>query len=331
MEHIVYALLIVILYLLFAVTFTLAKAAVTFLPPFLCIGLRMVVAGVLLLGAHMYSSGRLTINKKSWPLLLQTIIFHIYIAYTAEFWALQYVASAKTALIYNLSPFITALIAALLGYEVLTKRKMIGLGFGFAALVPWLLSSTRVEEIAGSVSFVSVPELVLLGAVASACYGWILVSRLMREYHYTPLMINGIAMLGGGLLALVGSFYLEGKPHIVIPTVLGSWELRLVNLIGTPHAFYLLSAGYLIALIIVANIICYNLYAYLLKRYSATFLSFAGFLCPLFAAMLGRIFFGEQLSSYFIITMFLAMCGLYYFYQDEGKRTDILPTGDKSA
>lgn len=290
----------------------------------------MLIAGSLLLGFHICRHG-LVINKKSWPLLGQAIIFHIYIAYVAEFWALQYVASAKTALIYNLSPFITALITFLLGYEILSRRKWIGLGFGFAALMPWLLSSTNSELFAGSVSFISVPELALLGAVTSACYGWILVSRLMKEFHYTPLMINGVTMLVGGALAFLSSLYIEGKPHITIPQTLGPWETVVVTALGQNYAYYLLGAGYLIALIIVANIICYNLYAYLLKRYSATFLSFSGFLCPLFAAVLGRIFFGEQLSSYFIITMFLAMCGLYYFYQDEGKRTDHSVTGDKSA
>ena len=308
--------LIVILYLLFATTFTLAKAVVFFFPPFLCIGIRMLIAGALLLGYQTWTAD-ITINKKSWPLLLQVIIFHIYVAYTAEFWALQYVASAKTALIYNLSPFITALIAFSLGYERLTAKKWLGLTFGMAALFPWLLSSTVTEDLVGHFSFVSFPELALVLSVASACYGWLLVFRLMKEYNYTPLTINGIAMLGGGFLALISSLYIEGAPHIFWEQPLGQWESAIASLLGFKGTALVLGGLYLLALIIIANIICYNLYAYLLKCYSATFLSFAGFMCPLFAAILGWLVFGEQLSGYFVATLILVICGLYCFYQEE--------------
>ncbi len=308
--------LIVILYLLFATTFTLAKATLLFLPPFLCIGIRMLLAGFLLLGYESYTAG-IKINKRSWPLLLQVILFHIYIAYVAEFWALQYTASAKTALIYNFSPFITAFMAFFLGYERLTAKKWLGLAFGLVALVPWLFSSTVTEDLVGHFSFVSFPELALLLAVASACYGWLLVFRLMKEYQYTPLTINGIAMLGGGFLALISSLYIEGAPHIIGGQQLGPWENMLASFIGNKGTVFLLSGVYLLALITIANVICYNLYAYLLKRYSATFLSFAGFMCPLFAAILGWLFFDEQLSGYFVATLILVMCGLYCFYQEE--------------
>ena len=309
-------LLIVIMYLLFATTFTLAKAVVAFIPPFLCIGIRMILAGLLLLGYQAYTKG-IVLYKKSYFMLLQVIFFHIYLAYVTEFWALQYAASSKTALIYSLSPFITALIAFLLGHERLGTKKFFGLIIGLTALIPWLLSSTASENIVGHIFFVSFPEIALLIAVISSCYGWILVFRLMKQYHYSPVLINGIAMIGGGCLALISSFIIEGKPSLFWEHdfgVCGNWLISILGLQGT---VILYGSFYLIVLIIIANVICYNLYAFLLKRYSATFLSFAGFMSPLFASLLGRIFFGEHLSNYYILTFLFIVLGLYIFYQQE--------------
>ena len=73
--------------------------------------------------------------------------------------------------------------------------------------------------------------------------------------------------------------------------------------------------AYSIALIIIANIICYNLYGYLLSRYSATFLSFAGFMTPLFAAGLGWLFLNEQVTWHFFATIFMVIFGLYLFHE----------------
>ena len=63
---------------------------------------------------------------------------------------------------------------------------------------------------------------------------------------------------------------------------------EIVRVVGSTAAERVVMLGvYSFALVIIANIIGYNLYGYLLSRYSATFLSFAGFMTPLFAALLG--------------------------------------------
>jgi len=73
--------------------------------------------------------------------------------------------------------------------------------------------------------------------------------------------------------------------------------------------------GYSLLLVLIANIIGYNLYGYLLSRYSATFLSFAGFMTPLFAALLGWIFLSEPVSWHFFATMIFVVFGLYLFHE----------------
>lgn len=304
--------IIAVLYFLFAITFILAKSVLYYISPLLLIGIRMTLAGTVLLG-YLAIRKNISIVRKSWPLLVQLIFFHIYLAYGAEFWALQFTSSTKTALIYNMSPFITALLVAFLGYERVSRTQWVGLGIGFCALVPWALSTTGCEDIFGSLLSLSIPELVLLIAVTSSAYGWILVGRLIREYRYAPALVNGIAMFFGGLLALISSYLIEGATGFI----------GLRTLCSTIHYQPLLSSdlviagGYLAGLIIIANLICYNLYGYLLHRYSATLLSFAGSLCPLFTGILEWLIRGEPLTGYFYATLLLTTVGLYVFYRSE--------------
>ena len=78
-------------------------------------------------------------------------------------------------------------------------------------------------------------------------------------------------------------------------------------------------AIYTLLLIIIANIIGYNLYGYLLHHYSTTFLSFAGSITPLFAALLAWFFLHETITKGFIMTFVMTLIGLWVFYREEMK------------
>jgi drug/metabolite transporter (DMT)-like permease len=69
-----------------------------------------------------------------------------------------------------------------------------------------------------------------------------------------------------------------------------------------------------------SNVICYNLYGYLLKKYSATLVSFVGFTQLIFATAYGRIFLGEHVEPYFIVASGIILVGLYIFYSEELKQ-----------
>ena len=72
-------------------------------------------------------------------------------------------------------------------------------------------------------------------------------------------------------------------------------------------------------MVFVSNILCHNIYAGLLRKYSATFMSFTSFLSPLCAALYGWAFFQETISWHFYLSIAIVLIGLYVFYQDELK------------
>ena len=310
--------LLIVLYMLFASTFTIGKAALSYTTPILFIGMRMVIAGFLLLSyLYFFKRSELRFNRKDLGVLSQVGLFQYYAAFILEFVALQSMTSGKASLLWNFSPFVTALICYVVLDERLSLKKIAGLIIGFLGLLPILRATTPEEELAGMISWFSVPELILLGAVFCGSYGWIAFTRA-QERGYSTLLINGLTMSVAGIAALITSFIVEGYPHIMPPASCLSQHMpTLCQLFGAYGAGIALFIGYSLLLILIANIICFNLYGYLLTVYSATFVSFAGFITPLFAALFGRIFLQEQIGWPFIYALIIVFFGLLLFFQEE--------------
>lgn len=302
--------LVIILYGLLASTFTFGKAALVYLQPLLFVAVRMLIGGIVLVGYHGFiKSGSLRIHKQHRLLFAGMCLFHIYGAYIFEYWALQYVSSFKACLLYNLTPFITALLASYWAHEVITPRKWAGLLLGFIGVLPVLIESNQLELRSGTfIAYLSYAELALIGSVICAALGWLFMHRLVRNEGYSPVMVNGISMLVGGWLAFVTSLFVEGTPHILVQTPESAQWFS---------SNFAACAFYVSALVLIGNVICYNLYGVLLKRYSATFLSLAGLMTPLFAALIGNLVLSEVPSLWFFISVVCVGLGLAVFYYDE--------------
>jgi len=223
------------------------------------------------------------------------MLFTIYIPYILRYWGLQHLSSSNACLLYNFGPFITYAFSYILCGEKITTKKCIGLLIGFCGLLPIIgKSSVNCTALGGSFFM---PELALLISVSSMSYGWLVIHRLITTHMYQPTLVNGISMFFGGLLALGTSYFTE-DPALLITDI-----MPFVTL--------------LIIIIIVSNLICHNLYGTLLKQFTPTMMSFAGFMSPLFAALYGWLFMAEQLSFDFFMASITVFIGLSLFYHDE--------------
>ena len=136
------------------------------------------------------------------------------------------------------------------------------------------------------------------------------MKQLVKDRLYSSIMVNGVGMLCAGVLALFTSLIIEGKPHIYAA------RAPLYDL--SPYHYALLMTAFCaISLILIAQVVCFNLYSVLLRRYSATFISFAGFTTPLFAALFDWVIFRAVIPMAFFATVGFVGMGLYLFYQDE--------------
>ncbi len=293
-------------YAILASTFTIAKVAVNHADPLFLIGVRMVVAAPIMLLIHQFQrSNSFVIKKSDWLWFILVSIFHIFLPFIGEFWALQYVSSAKTAITYSLTPFVAALLSFLLLKKKISKVQLLGLVIGLLGLVPIFASGDDLAYFAGEFLYISVPEIVLLLSVMSASYAWFIVADLMNK-GYGISLINGIAMLIGGFFSLI-LWWLVGDQD---------------PLKGSLSDFVLWTG----LLIVVANIISYNFYGWLLRHISITLMSAIGFLCPIFASLYGLLLLDEKLGFSHLIALLMVGIGIYLFYREE-IRKPVLSTG----
>lgn len=299
---------VLLLYALFASVFTIAKTGLMYTQPFFLVGTRMLLAGVILLSYQCFVKGqKLSFDRKTWSRLLLLAVFNIYLTNVFEFWGLKYLTSFKTCFIYSLSPFLSALFCYILFSERLTNKKWLGLLIGFLGFMPILINQTSNEEQTGQFLFFSWAEVAVILATVCSVYGWIVLKQLVNDHQLSPLTANGVSMFVGGVLALGHSLAVE------------TWD-------PLPVSNYPVFFECTVLLILISNLICYNLYGSLLKHYSATFMSFAGFTTPLFTALFGWLVLGEVVTWPFYLSFVIVLLGLLLFDQEELKQSYQLAT-----
>lgn len=290
---------------LFASTYTIGKLLLNYqIKPVTLNAIRMIAGGIILLTISYFFVRKKPIRSpRTLFYLVKIAFFNIYISYVLEFWAMQYVSSIKTTFIYNMGPLITPFYSYLFFGERMTLKKWVGLIIGILGLLPVLVSSSPSEEVFGMIGFLSLPEFTLVLAVMAYCYGWIFVRKLIRQYHYSPITINGYIMTIGGIMSAITALFLESWQPIADP-------LYVISLFS--------------ALVLVGNVTASTLYIGLFKYYTITFVAFSGLTIPLFAALYGYGILGETITWHFVVSNILVFIGLYLFYQEELRQGYVL-------
>jgi len=297
------------MYATWSSVFSLGKMALQYSPPFFLTGFRMALGGIiLLLYLALAKRSAFKLDKKQCLSILLLAFFSIYLTNVLEFWGLQYLNAAKTCFIYSLSPFFTVFFSYLHFKEKMNRSKWLGLGIGFIGFLPALFTQTGSEELLNITSFLSWPTLAVIGAVLCSVYGWILLRLLVKDQTTSPLMANASSMLIGGLMAFCHSYFIETWNPI--PVAEGSFGVFFKSTL---------------IIILVSNIVCYNLYGMMLKRFTATFLSIMGLLSPIFASLHEWIFLNEPPSWIIFASTTMVCFGLWIVYKAELKQGYITP------
>ena len=295
-------LLPVLIYAIWANIFSLGKIALDYTSPLFLTCTRMLLAGVLIVGfLAIFRRRTFKVPGRLWISFACLGFFSVYLSNLLEFWGLQYLTVAKTCFIYGLSPFFAAIFSFIHFQERLNGRKVLGLCIGLVGLLVGVTEKS--ENFYHVFSIMSLPELAMVGAAASGSYGWILLRKLVKEPSVSILLTNGASMLFGGALALV---------HLV---VMGDWSFlkgTVANMGSIVQVLLLMT--------LISNIICYNFYGMLLKRFTATFLSFVGLLSPIFASLSGWVLLNETPSVFILLSTVIMLVGLWLVYSSEIKQ-----------
>lgn len=292
--------IVILMYATWSSVFSLGKIALDISPPLFLTGARMLLAAALLLGfLFLRNRKSLLLNLKQLFALSLFALFGMYLTNALEFWSLQHLSAAKTCFIYSLCPFFAALFSYLHFNEKMNLRKWIGMAIGFIGFIPVLALQKGSEQLISGFSFLSWPELAMMGAALCTSYGWILLRVLVKD-SVSPLVANGFGMLIGGIIALGHSYLVD--PWNPTPIASSDWP-----------AF---TQGILM-MTLISNILCYNLYGLMLKKFTATFVSFMGLLSPIFASLLEWLFIGTTPSPVIFFSTAIVSCGLWIVYSAE--------------
>ncbi len=300
-----------LLFLLAAIggsTYTMGKAALALSQPTFLIAVRLLLAGSLFLGYGLLSKFQMPkIKTRDYFLFAQIAFFGFYFSYVMHYWALQQMTSSKSAFLYSLTPIVAAILSYFSFKEKITVKKILGLGIGLLGFIPELLASTSTKS---GQSFSVWPELILLSAILSFTYGWIVIRKAIKYYGYPIIFINGIGMLLGGAAALITAYIFE------IPKIAdtSNWIMPWVPITNL-YSFTLLTLG----LVLLGNILYYTIYGILLKKYTVTTITFGELLTPFFTLLYSWAFLSEAIQWQFFASMGTILVGLYIFYSEELK------------
>lgn len=294
-------LIVILMYAGWSSMFSLGKIALELSPPLFLTGARMLLAGTLIVGfLALKNRFTLQLTLKQFLLIALLALFSIYLTNALEFWSLQYMTAAKTCFMYSLCPFFSAFFSYLQLGEKMNGRKWVGMLIGFTGILPVLAMQKGADELVSGILSFSWPELSMIVASLCTVYGWVLLRLIVRDSTVSPLTANGISMLIGGSLALLHSYFVE------------SW-----NPLPVETASLLPFIRGLLIMTLISNIICYNIYGMMLKKFTATFLSFMGVLSPVFASFISWIFIGEQPSPIIFLSTGIVSLGLWLIYSAE--------------
>lgn len=286
------------------------------LSPVMLVGVRMLIGGcILFLYTLFHKRHRLKLLslKQDFLILLIITLTTTLIPSQLKAYALQKMVSSKMAFFGTLDPFITALYAYFFFAEKLTPKKLLGIIIGFLGACILILSSSPLEEQVKALAFISYPELAAFSSIALSRFGWLLIQKLMKANAYTPPQINTITMTLSGVISLALAFIMHATAIGALTNQAPFFSYTFFQWLGPSSTllFFVLYTS------IIGNVFGYTLYASILKQYSATFISLAGFSIPLLVSFYGWLFLGESLSLLFFISCTITFIGLWIFFLDE--------------
>ena len=296
-----------LMHVLFAGLFPICRVAVKYADPIFFTGARMLVCGLGLLAFIRWRG--CSLRRPTFRAVIHFAIFAIFgifITNAAECWSLQFLPAAKASFMYQSAPFYAALLAYMAFGETMTSKKFAGMFVALAGFLVMVLHEAPLEVQKGGILFISGGELALLAAALTSVFGYVALRRLVRDHAYSSVEACAVAMTLGGVITLVASFFMENWNPVPIHEM---WPFIKMS-------FWAILCG---------NIAGYVFYGYLLKFYTTTFLSFAGFSELISAALTGYFLLGEPLAWPFYVATVLVMIGLYMFYIEELRQGYVLP------
>lgn len=271
--------------LIWGTTYLALRIGVTHFPPFLFIGIRQTVAGLLLAGFLLIS------GKSVWPsgnhLIRQAIggFFMITLGNGLVAWAEVTIPSGVAAIICTLMPIWVILTnLATNSEEKITWPIVLGSALGLGGVL--MIFSEYITDLANPVYRVGIFMTFIATLAWAACSVWMKKSNTNND----PFLNAGMQMFFGGLISFPISFVVDDLSNV-------TWSAE---------------AGYsLLYLTIFGSLIAYACYTYALRKLPMTIVSLYAYINPIVAVILGWLILEEKLNTKIGVAIAITILGVY--------------------
>jgi len=262
------------------------KIALQTFPAVLLYGLRISMAGALMLPVYLWDRRR---HRPSWtlrdlPLMVVIGIFGVSLNQFLFVVGLSRTSVAHTAIFANLSPFLVVMLAAASGLEKISPRKFAGIAVSLAGVVLLRLVDARPR---GEATFLG-DFITFLGSLAFAIFT--VLGKPTAKRHGS-IAVNTVAYVGGALLMAPVTLWQAARfPMKSVP-----WP--------TWASVFYMALG--------PSVICYLIYYYALAHMEASRLSAFNYLLPPMATLLGIWTLGEHVTLGAVMAALVIFGGIY--------------------
>jgi drug/metabolite transporter (DMT)-like permease len=268
--------------LLWSVNFVVAKVALRELQPLVLSALRTTLAAMMILPIYFWSKREQGWALRDVPVLVSLGVFGVALNQVLFVYGLSQTSVSHSSLVIALTPMLVLLIAAMIGQERVTSKKLFGMTIALAGV-----ATLQLRGGAGAGNLTG-DALVFLAAITFAAFT---VAGKDAAVRHGSITVNTFAYVGGAIA--------------LAPVTL--WH-------GIRYSFGNVSMLGWVSLIYMAlfpSVICYLIYYHALSHIPASRVSAFAYLQPLFATMMALPILDENLSSGIVLGGLLVLAGVW--------------------
>ncbi len=260
----------------------LKKSLVEGTPPIYGVGLRFLLAGLILLSIIVLKRKSIPRSKEAINIYILFTLLNFVIAYGLTYYAAQFIYSNLSSILWAGFPIVVVLISHFyLRDDKLTLKKVISIFIGTTGVI---LILTQGKTMGG--------DRVLLGMgltlVAILVAAWPNVYLKKHIDKIDTLSMNAVCQTGAGIILLLISSIIESDQAM-------NWS-----------SFNIFAMIYLT---LFGTVITWLIYIWLFKHLSMSQIAYVAFPPPVIAFMIGWYFLGETLTLISILGAFMVIGG----------------------
>lgn len=277
--------MLVLLSVIWGGSFFFTGVAVTGLPPFTIVLLRVAIAALVLNLVVPLTGQAMPRDGKSWAAFFGMGLLNNAIPFSLIVWGQTHIASGLASILNAMTPVATVIVAHVLTRdEKMTGNRLLGVLVGLAGVV-CMIGPAALSGLGDNV----LAQAAVLGATVSYAFSGI-YGRRFRTMGISPLATATGQVTASSVLVLPLVLVVD-RPWTLVPPAIEVW-------------------GAVLGLALLSTTFAYILFFRIMARAGATNLSLVTFLIPVSAILLGTLVLNETLQTKHFLGMALIAAGL---------------------